>query len=79
MRMIVLAGAALLTACGGSTESAEKAERQYFLLQEGFASKRELCAAAMRAADAWLALENQAKYQQWATFRDADCAKADVL
>jgi hypothetical protein len=73
--IMAAAGAALLAACMGQSE-AEKAVREYDIVAKQ-GTNAEKCAAAGKAAEAWLGEQNEAQYQQWKRTRDIYCLAAE--
>lgn len=78
-RLLCLAPIALLPcACGPSPlREAKAAERQYEIVSKA-GSKDDLCAAAGRAAQAWLRAENENQYREWKVKEDIECQTADI-
>jgi hypothetical protein len=75
VRTLILAAAAMLSAC---SDRAEGLERQYDLLKRNDATPAELCAKAREVVDAHLAAEDEGKFRLWSLTASADCSGAMV-
>jgi len=48
------------------------------MVEQAGGSKKEMCVAAGKVADAYLAEHNQEEYKRWKLYRDTNCLTAKL-
>jgi len=62
----------------GCSSAASKAEADYEFLSKNGGTDQEKCAAAGRAAQAWMEAHDAQKYEWWTSMRNIICQKVEL-